>query len=179
MTDPAREAADKARDEWAAQVDADRAESDRRNAEWLKSHPRPREIPMTEVLADMDRDERKTFAVTAMIALAALSLFVFVIANGCSVRTSDGDRFGVITKLSRRGLVRDSWEGEAIIGSIEVPGVGTVWSFTVDDDGPINSVRSAMESGKKVHIHYIEYLHRGILNGDTDRRVTGIEGVSK
>lgn len=110
------------------------------------------------------------FALTVACIVGILCLSGF----GCHHKTSDGERVGVVTKLSRKGVVVKTWEGEAIIGSSDVPGVGTVWQFTVDDAGPLKDVEEAIASGKKVHLRYIEYLSSGVLNGDTNYRVTGV-----
>ncbi len=78
---------------------------------------------------------------------------------------SDGERSGVIQKLSRRGWLAKTWEGELAMST--VPGVAPViWSFTVRD--PAAAAKVSATLGRTVVLHYTE--HRGVptsLFGDT------------
>jgi len=92
---------------------------------------------------------------------------------------SDGERSGVLQKLSRKGWLVKTWEGE--LAMTTVPGVAPViWTFTVRDATAAAKVSAAL--GKSVVVHYTE--HRGVpssLFGDTryyvdDVRVTAGPG---
>ncbi len=78
---------------------------------------------------------------------------------------SEGERSGVLQKLSRKGWLVKTWEGELAMST--VPGVAPViWSFTVRDAAAAAKVSAAL--GKNVVVHYTE--HRGVpsaLFGDT------------
>ncbi len=78
---------------------------------------------------------------------------------------SDGDRIGYVQKLSHRGWVCRTWEGE--LAMTPVPGAQPqIFYFTVRDEAVAKRVKEA--EGKKVALHYKE--HRGIPSscfGDT------------
>jgi H+/Cl- antiporter ClcA len=78
---------------------------------------------------------------------------------------SDGERVGVLQKLSRKGWVCKTWEGELAL--YVVSGVAPqIWPFTVRDDQVAKTLNVSL--GKRVRLHYDE--HRGIPSncfGDT------------
>jgi hypothetical protein len=78
---------------------------------------------------------------------------------------SDGERVGVLQKLSRKGWLCKTWEGELAL--YVVTGVAPqIWSFTVRDDQIANQLNA--ELGQRVRLHYEE--HRGVPSncfGDT------------
>jgi DNA mismatch repair protein MutH len=70
---------------------------------------------------------------------------------------SDGERAGVLQKLSSKGWVCKTWEGELAVTS--QPGSAPViWNFTVRDDEVVQAMNDAM--GKQVVLGYSE--HTGI-----------------
>ena len=78
---------------------------------------------------------------------------------------SDGERVGVLQKLSRKGWVCKTWEGELAL--YVVSGVAPqIWPFTVRDTEVAHLLNKSL--GKRVRLHYDE--HRGIPSdcfGDT------------
>ena len=73
---------------------------------------------------------------------------------GCSY--SDGDRVGYLQKLSRKGWLCKTFEGE--LAMTTVPGVApTLWDFTVWDDDVAKKLDGQM--GKRVVLHYKEVRH--------------------
>jgi hypothetical protein len=78
---------------------------------------------------------------------------------------SEGERVGVLQKLSRKGWVCKTWEGELAL--YVVSGVAPqIWTFTVRDDQVAQQLNVAL--GKRVRLHYEE--HRGVPSacfGDT------------
>jgi hypothetical protein len=89
---------------------------------------------------------------------------------------SDGDRVGYVQKLSHKGWVCRTWEGELAMNP--VPGSPPqIFYFTVPDDAVVKRIQAA--EGKKVALHYQE--KRGVPSscfGDTryfigDVRVLG------
>ncbi|MCS6295213.1 MAG: hypothetical protein H8K09_03150 [Nitrospira sp.] len=82
------------------------------------------------------------------ILLGSLLCIAFV---GCSY--SDGDRAGYLQKLSRKGWLCKTFEGE--LAMTTVPGVApTLWDFTVWDDDVAKKLDGQM--GKRVVLHYKE-----------------------
>jgi len=99
--------------------------------------------------------------VLALLALLAAGYLAFVLTWSYS----EGERSGVLQKLSRKGWLVKTWEGE--LAMTTVPGVAPVlWNFTVRDEAIAARVSASL--GRRVVVHYTE--HRGIpttLFGDT------------
>jgi hypothetical protein len=103
--------------------------------------------------------------VGAVVALGGLYLFAVL-----SWSYSEGERAGVLQKLSQRGWICKTYEGELAL--FIIPGVApTIWQFTVRDSALVPPLETMM--GKRVVLHYQE--HRGIPTscfGDTRYFVT-------
>jgi hypothetical protein len=83
---------------------------------------------------------------------------------------SSGDRIGYVQKLSRRGWICRTWEGELAMSP--VPGaMPQIFAFTIPDGGVAKKV--AEMEGKKVALHYEE--KKGVPSscfGDTRYYIT-------
>ena len=89
--------------------------------------------------------------VAALLLLAAAG-YLFFIFNWSY---SDGDRAGYLQKLSRKGWICKTYEGE--LAMTTVPGVAPViWTFSVRmwDDPLASQINGLL--GKKVVVHYRE-----------------------
>jgi hypothetical protein len=107
-------------------------------------------------------------------------LFLLVVVGGGALWTlatlkfsySSGDRVGFVQKLSRRGWICRTWEGELAMSP--VPGsTPQMFDFTVPD--PTVAKRIDELEGKKVALHYEE--KRGLPSscfGDTRYFVTDV-----
>jgi hypothetical protein len=119
------------------------------------------------------RAERGGIVLWLIVGAAAVALLVaayfFVVLHWAY---SEGERSGVMQKLSRKGWLIKTWEGELAMST--VPGVAPViWNFTVRDKEAAAKVSAAL--GKQVVLHYTE--HRGlpgVLFGDTRYFVDGV-----
>jgi hypothetical protein len=70
---------------------------------------------------------------------------------------SDGERSGTLIKLSKKGWLCKTWEGELMQPT--APGVApTIWYFSVRDDATADRVTAGV--GKRVVLYYSE--HRGV-----------------
>jgi hypothetical protein len=110
-------------------------------------------------------------------------MFLLVVAGAASLWTlitlkfsySSGDRVGYVQKLSRKGWICRTWEGE--LAMTPVPGAAPqMFTFTIPDDGVAKKV-SELE-GKKVALHYEE--KRGIPSscfGDTNYYVVEVRAL--
>jgi hypothetical protein len=96
--------------------------------------------------------------VALLIAVAVVAVVVVVyLLVVLNWSYSSGERAGVLQKLSRKGWVCKTWEGE--LAMTTVPGVAPVlWSFSVRDEAVAEKLRAAV--GRRVVLHYSE--HRGI-----------------
>ena len=111
------------------------------------------------------------FAFVAFIAFIAFIL----LAN-----YSDGSRTGYVTKISRKGYIFKTYEGELNFGffggatGTNRP-VDNVWIFSVSDYYVADQVRKASESGEKVTLFYKEKYLKIFFIGDTKYLVYKVE----
>jgi len=88
---------------------------------------------------------------------------------------SEGERVGILQKVSSKGWVCKTYEGE--LAQYVVSGVmPQIWSFTVRDAAVAQRLNQTL--GQRVRLHYTE--HRGIPSscfGDTGYFVNGVDPV--
>ncbi len=86
---------------------------------------------------------------------------------------ASGERAGYVQKLSKKGWLCKTWEGE--MAMVTMPGtVAEKFYFTVPEDTTAAKVNASL--GKRVSLHYEQ--HRWIPSscfGDTEYFVTGIQ----
>lgn len=69
---------------------------------------------------------------------------------GCSNEYSSGDRYGKIIKLSKKGFLCKSWEGELMLGSIG----SNIFNFSVTDERVVELLQNSMNRGADVKLTY-------------------------
>ena len=108
--------------------------------------------------------------VLPLVAIAALALLYFWAALNWSF--SSGERAGWVQKLSNKGWICKTWEGELAL--VSLPGtMPEKFSFTIWNDDAAAAVTKAM--GKRVSLHYEEKVGLpGSCFGDTRYYVTGV-----
>ena len=105
-----------------------------------------------------------------LAALAAMATLYFWAALSWSFST--GDRAGWVQKLSRKGWICKTWEGE--LSLISMPGAAPEkFTFTIWNDAVADKVNKVM--GKRVALHYEEKVGLpGSCFGETRYYVTGV-----
>ena len=107
----------------------------------------------------------------ALVVVPALLLAAWTVI-ALSYTYSKGDRNGYIQKLSKKGWICKTWEGELAIGNI--PGaMQERFPFTVRSDSLANAMNKTM--GSRVSITYEE--HKGVPGtcfGETNYFVTSV-----
>jgi hypothetical protein len=90
---------------------------------------------------------------------------------------SGGNRAGYVQKISRKGWLCKTWEGE--LSMVNVPGAAQErWLFSVRNDSVAHVIESSM--GQKVALAYEE--HKGLPTscfGETQYFVTGVRRVAE
>jgi hypothetical protein len=119
-----------------------------------------------------------------MIKFLMLALVSTMFLTSCTENYSNGERIGMITKFSQKGLVYSSWEG-----SLNTTQTGmnsaTPFEFSVDNDindpKVISTLDSAATEGWKVKIKYHETWNKNWFNnrGETDYFVKDIQVLDR
>lgn len=87
-----------------------------------------------------------------VVPLALVSLYTWIMLNWSY---SSGDRNGFVQKLSKKGWVFKTWEGEMAMAN--VPGVmPEKFYFSVRDDAIADKINKTM--GKRVSLEYEEHI---------------------
>lgn len=76
--------------------------------------------------------------------------------TGC-LTYSDGDRVGIISKFSQKGMVCKTWEGElAGLGfkAGQPSTAGNVFAFTVEHEEIEHAIKAALDNGYEVRLTY-------------------------
>jgi hypothetical protein len=85
---------------------------------------------------------------------------------------SNGERVGYVQKISRKGWVCKTWEGE--LAMVSMPGTAPqIFSFTASSDAVARKVMDA--AGQRVALIYEQ--HRGVPSscfGETEYFITGV-----
>ena len=115
----------------------------------------------------------KLIAALVFVALLVAAYFAVVL----NWNYSTGERAGWLQKLSYKGFVCKTWEGELAL--VSLPGSSVEkFLFTVRDDAVANKLQAAM--GKRVSLHYEEKV--GLPTscfGETRYFITGVSETSE
>ena len=133
----------------------------------------------------MNRNNRKSgftlIELVVAIVFAAVAIGIFAAAVGNVVGTSDGKRVGVLTKLSHKGLIIKSYEGElnmvGVRNNVNSKGernvVANVWEFSCSNPQMAEKLENLV--GKEVIIKYHQSFAG--LKRDTSYDVVSVEEV--
>jgi len=114
----------------------------------------------------------KGCAIPALIA--GLVALVLGISGTCTAignkwKVSEGDRVGMVNKISEKGMFWNTYEGQVALEGVSSNGKSlgaNVWDFSIDNyfpkekqEGLIKQLQDSMNSGQKVKIHYQEMMH--------------------
>jgi hypothetical protein len=110
-----------------------------------------------------------------LILIVAILLFAAYVWAALHYNYSDGERAGYVQKLSRRGWLCKTWEGELAMANL--PGtLPQIFTFTVRDDAVAERINKSM--GGRVRLHYDQ--HKGLPTscfGETEYFVTDVQPV--
>lgn len=95
-----------------------------------------------------------------MKRLIFVALLSALLLTACMPNYSDGQRSGTVTKLSYKGLIFKSWEGELVAGGLRDAGkegmAGNIFEFNADHS-TVLQLQEAMVNGRTVTVHYHQY----------------------
>jgi len=100
------------------------------------------------------RPRRPGLIIVAVIVIAA-ALFALYMWTVLSWSYSEGERAGYLQKLSKKGWLCKTWEGEILLSSM--PGaIPERFAFTVRDENVVKQLQSAM--GQRVQLTYSQHV---------------------
>lgn len=120
--------------------------------------------------------QKKIFLSLGALLVTAAALFVLYVMLALSWSYSKGERAGFLQKVSEKGWVCKTWEGE--LSLVSLPGAAPEkFLFTVRDALVAKQVNAA--AGKRVTLAYEQ--HKGLPTscfGDTDYFVVGVNEIA-
>ena len=123
---------------------------------------------------------RKAFLIFITVFMLLIMAAVYV---GFFYNYSTGERVGSIAKLSHKGKVIKTWEGQLITGGMAGNNNSDYrmpyWEFSVypGDDETRRELTKAMDEGYRVKLTYEEKLFHISFRGDTKYFITDVERV--
>ena len=128
------------------------------------------EEPVAEVKSWMRRNRKKL--VLLLVVMVPLLLVVVWTAMTLTYSFSTGERAGFAQKLSKRGWVCKTWEGE--LAMVNLPGaMPEIFRFTVRNDSIAKLIEGNL--GRRVSLSYEQ--HRGVPTscfGETEYYITNV-----
>ncbi len=91
---------------------------------------------------------------------------------------SDGERIGLLTKLSRKGNIFKTYEGEMLIGNITASSAGLAnekFSFSVANQSIADTLMKIQ--GQRVALKYTQYRKKLFWRGDCEYIVIGYSKI--
>ena len=114
----------------------------------------------------------KSLIVLMVGAIALFTLYIYIALNWSY---SSGERAGFLQKVSHKGWICKTWEGE--LSLVAMPGAAPEkFLFTVRDEASAQKVSAA--AGKRVTLNYEQ--HKGLPSscfGDTDYFVVDVKEI--
>ena len=115
---------------------------------------------------------------TMICVVIAITFLVSSAGSRDGLTMGDGDRVGIVTKLSHRGVFWKTWEGQLILG-----GQGTVttnvWEFSIIDPQLRDEIKKALDTQTKVRLSYHQNLLPRPWNGSTKYFITAVNVIEE
>lgn len=125
---------------------------------------------------------RKTlFWIIGLVLVIAMAWITFLYY----ATYSEGVRAGTVIKLSRKGVIFKTWEGQLNIRSFGAlnsdNNLSETFEFSIESDQEqiIQSLQEVSLSGERVNLHYIERYRTLPWRGSTKYFVTQVERVQQ
>jgi len=130
---------------------------------------------MKEQLKPIVKKLKATLLVLTLLVVAGLVFFVFG-------HYSEGYRGGTLIKLSKKGIMFKTLEGQLNVGTFLDNGINKplspIWDFSVKSDPFLfDTLNHAILTNKRVKLHYNEMFVRFPWRGETEYIVDKVEIV--
>ena len=106
------------------------------------------------------------------LGVAALVLVVAYFFAAYHYAYSRGESVGYVQKISNKGWVCKTWEGEQVRALATVPAVPEKFTFTVRDAAVVDQINTHI--GQKVVLEYAQHKGLPTCFGDTEHFVTAV-----
>ena len=133
----------------------------------------------TETVEQLPKKSKweKWLFLSCLTIIVLLVAYVFV----CGISYSTGTRTGIVIKLSQKGYVFKTYEGELNLGGIS-EGDGTImpnhiWKFSVDRNNTMVYEAITQSEGKHVRLYYKEVLKNFFWQSETPYLIEKVEVV--
>ncbi len=112
--------------------------------------------------------------VLGVIVICLLSIWA------CSWTFSEGTRAGQLIKISKKGVVFKTNEGELNMGGLRVGSTsdgleGNLWQFSILDEDVLDQLKAS--EGKRVKLSYKQRYKSMFWQGDTDYFIVAVEAI--
>ncbi|MBA3663123.1 MAG: 6-phosphogluconate dehydrogenase [Bacteroidetes bacterium] len=113
------------------------------------------------------RKMRKILVIVSLTIVAIWFIYYFI----CGMTYSKGTRSGILTKVSEKGFVFKTYEGEMNVGGFSQDGGGTlmpasIFKFSVPNKKTYDQLEQLQ--GDRVVLHYRQVMKNFFWQGDTD-----------
>jgi len=117
---------------------------------------------------------RKALIFSLIAAVIGLGLYMLY----CNWTYSEGTRSGTLVKISEKGYLLKTYEGQLNLGGVTSGDdglTGNIWEFSVTDEAVYQKLGTL--EGKQVTLQYNEIIRAMPWQGDTEYFITGAELV--
>lgn len=118
---------------------------------------------------------RKFLVLLTLVLVVAWFIYYFI----CGMTYSKGTRSGILTKVSEKGYLFKTYEGEINVGGFSQDGgtimPASIFMFSVRDKKVYDQLEAAQ--GHKVVVHYRQVMKNFFWQGDTDYFIYQVEVV--
>jgi hypothetical protein len=119
----------------------------------------------------------KKFILKVLLGVIVLCLLLIW---ACSWTYSEGTRAGQLIKISKKGVMLKTNEGELNMGGLRVGAAndgleGNLWQFSILDEDVLNELQAS--EGKRVKLTYKERYRSMPWQGDTNYFVVAVETI--
>jgi hypothetical protein len=88
---------------------------------------------------------------------------------------SEGTRTGMLFKISKKGYLFKTYEGQLHLGGSQMMSQASIWDFSVKNEEIYKKIQAF--EGKNVKLHYDQLINPFIWQGETEYIVDGVEEV--